>query len=148
MNTRGKAWRSRVARRLGRYEVIDNGPEFVAEERRKCVAKLGTRTLHIEPGSPWENGTGESVSGKLRDECLKGGIFYSLKEAQVVIEKWRMDCNRKRPHSTRLEAACPAACSLMVPSATSQPSAGDAESLAELGTKLRLVRKFRSARQS
>ena len=45
--------------------------------------------LFIEPGSPWENGYCESFNGKLRDECLNGEIFYSLKEAQVVIEMWR-----------------------------------------------------------
>jgi putative transposase len=28
-------------------------------------------------------------NGKLRDECLNGEIFYSLKEATVVIEQWR-----------------------------------------------------------
>ena len=77
----------------------DNGPEFVAEELRKWLAKLGTRTLYIEPGSPWENGYCESFNGKLRDECLNGEIFYSLKEAQVVIEKWRVEYNTKRPHS-------------------------------------------------
>jgi putative transposase len=107
----------RVARRLGRYEVIealadvmlyrgipenirsDNGPEFVAEELRKWLAKVGTGTLYIEPGSPWENGYCESFNGKLRDECLNGEIFYSLREAQVVIEKWRVVYNTLRPHS-------------------------------------------------
>jgi transposase InsO family protein len=47
--------------------------------------------LYIEPGSPWENGYCESFNGKLRDERLNGEIFYSLREAQVVIEKWRVD---------------------------------------------------------
>jgi putative transposase len=51
-----------------------------------------------EPGSPWENGYCESFNGKLRDEQLNGEIFYSLKEAQVVIEKWRVDYNMKRLH--------------------------------------------------
>ena len=55
--------------------------------------------LHIEPGSPWENRNCESFDGKLRDECLNGEIFYSLKEVQVVIEKWRVGCNALRPHS-------------------------------------------------
>ena len=76
----------------------DNDPEFAAEELRKWLAKLGTGTLYIEPGSPWENGYCESFNGKLRDECLNGEIFYSLKEAQVVIEKWRVECNESRPH--------------------------------------------------
>jgi putative transposase len=74
------------------------GPEFVAE-LRKWWAKLGTGPLYIEPGSPWENGYCESFNGKLRDECLNGEIFYSLKEAQVVIEKWRVVYNTLRPHS-------------------------------------------------
>ena len=35
----------------------------------------------------------------LRDECLNGEIFYSLKEAQTVIESWRTHYNTRRPHS-------------------------------------------------
>jgi putative transposase len=30
---------------------------------------------------------------------LNGEIFYSLKEAQIVIEKWRVLYNTLRPHS-------------------------------------------------
>jgi len=58
-----------------------------------------TQPLFIEPSSPWENGYCESFNGKLRDECLNGEIFYSLREAQVVIEMWREHYNTKRPHS-------------------------------------------------
>jgi transposase InsO family protein len=45
--------------------------------------------LFIEPGSPWENGYNESFNGKLRDELLDREIFYSLREAEVLIERWR-----------------------------------------------------------
>ncbi|MGH9707684.1 MAG: IS3 family transposase [Candidatus Acidiferrales bacterium] len=132
----------RVARRLGRYEVIealadvmlfrgtpehirsDNGPEFVAEELRKWLAKVGTGTLYIEPGSPWENGYCESFNGKLRDECLNGEIFYSLREAQIMIEKWRVEYNTRRPHSALgYRPPAPAACSPLVPKQISQPTA-------------------------
>ncbi len=51
-------------------------------------------------GSPWENGYCESFNGKLRDECLKLEIFYSLKEAQVIIGAWKDHYNRVRPHSS------------------------------------------------
>jgi transposase InsO family protein len=44
-----------------------------------------------------ESGTTEQ---KLRDECLNGEIFYSLREAQMVIEMWRFHYNSKRPHSS------------------------------------------------
>ncbi|HVB57787.1 MAG TPA: transposase, partial [Candidatus Acidoferrales bacterium] len=49
-----------------------------------------------------------------RDECLNGEIFYSLKEAQIVIEKWRVEYNTRRPHSA-LGYRPPAACSPLVP---------------------------------
>ena len=124
----------RVARRLGRYEVIealadvmlcrgvpkfirsDNGPEFVAKELRKWLGSVGVGTLYIEPGSPWENGYCESFNGKLRDECLNGEIFYSLREAHVVIEKWRVVYNTLRPHSSLgYRPPAPAACSPWAP---------------------------------
>jgi putative transposase len=130
----------RVARRLGRYEVIealadvmlfrgipenirsDNGPEFAAKELRQWLARLGTGTLYIEPGSPWENGYCESFNGKLRDECLNGEIFYSLKEAQIVIEQWRVLYNTLRPHSALgYRPPAPAACNSWVPNPNSQP---------------------------
>ena len=37
---------------------------------------------------------------KLQDECLKREIFYSLREAQVVIGAWKDHYNRVRPHSS------------------------------------------------
>jgi IS30 family transposase len=62
-----------------------NGPEFVASHLWQWSAKLGIGTLYVEPRSPWENGYCEGFNGRLRDECLNGEIFYTLKEAQIVI---------------------------------------------------------------
>jgi putative transposase len=42
---------------------------------------------HAQRGSPWENGYIESFNARLRDELLNGEIFYTLREAQIVIEK-------------------------------------------------------------
>ena len=107
----------RVARRINAIGVIetladamlfegvpafirsDNGPEMVAKVLRQWLSGLGAKSLYIEPGSPWENGYCESFNGKLRDELLNGEIFYSLKEAQIVIEQWRKHYNTIRPHS-------------------------------------------------
>jgi putative transposase len=69
----------------------------VAKELSHRLAKVGAGTLCIEPGSPWENRYCESFNGKLRDECLNGEIFCSLKEAKIVIEKWRVEYNTKWP---------------------------------------------------
>jgi transposase InsO family protein len=78
----------------------DNGPEFTATAVREWLGRIGVKTLFIEPGSPWENGYVESFNGKLRDELLNGEIFYTLKEAKVLIERWREHYNRVRPHSS------------------------------------------------
>jgi len=78
----------------------DNGAETTAHRVRDWLAAVGAKTLYIEPGSPWENGFNESYNGKLRDELLNGEIFYTLKEAQVLLEDWRRHFNRIRPHSS------------------------------------------------
>ena len=87
-------------RRSGPLFPMCYGPEFVAIAVRTWLARLGVKTLFIEPGSPWENGYCESFNGKLRDEFLAREIFYTLKEAQVLIEWWRRHYNRLRPHSS------------------------------------------------
>lgn len=107
----------RVKRKLNAHDVIDalsdlfilrgvpgfirsdNGPEFVAKAVRDWIAAVGAKTAYIEPGSPWENGYVESFNARLRDELLNGEIFYSLREAQIIIEGWRSHYNTKRPHS-------------------------------------------------
>ena len=61
---------------------------------------MGAETAYIAPGSPWENGFIESFDARLRDELLDGEIFYSLREAQVVIEGWRRHYNQVRPHAS------------------------------------------------
>jgi putative transposase len=78
----------------------DNGAEMTAKIVRQWLAGVGAKTLYIAPGSPWENGYCESFNGKLRDELLNGEIFYSLKEAKVVIGQWRQHYNTVRPHSS------------------------------------------------
>ena len=98
-----------VARRLRSVEVLetlaalflthgvpahirsDNGPEFTAELVRLWLDALAVETLFIEPGSPWENGYVESFNGKVRDELLDREIFFTLTEAQVLIERWRRE---------------------------------------------------------
>ena len=92
-----------VSRGIPAHIRLDNGPEFVAETLRDWIAIVGAKTAYIEAGSPWENGYCESFNGKLRDELLNGEIFYTLKEAQIVIESWRRHYNTVRPHSSRLD---------------------------------------------
>ena len=75
------------------------GPEFVAQAVQDWIKAVGAKTAYIEPGSPWENGYCESFNARFRDEFLNGEIFYSLREAQILIEQWTKHDNTKRPHS-------------------------------------------------
>lgn len=77
----------------------DNGPEFIADAIKRWLADKKVGTLYIEPGSPWENGYIESFHGRLRDELLNRELFYSVKEAKVLVENWRLEYNQHRPHS-------------------------------------------------
>ena len=88
-----------VERGVPDYLRSDNGSEFTARLVRDWLERVGVKTLFIEPASPWENGYVESFNGKFRDECLNGEIFYTLREAKVLIEGWRREYNRVRPHS-------------------------------------------------
>jgi transposase InsO family protein len=56
-------------------------------------------SLSIEPGAPWENGSVESFNGKLRVQFLNGELFDTLKEAQILTERWRTHDSTVRPHS-------------------------------------------------
>ena len=89
-----------VTRGIPAYIRSDNGPEFTSRRVREWLKKVGVKTMFIEPGSPWENGYIESFNGKLRDELLNLEIFDTLKEAQVLIERWRCHYNQIRPHSS------------------------------------------------
>lgn len=78
----------------------DNGSEFTAKLVRRWLSHIGVKTLYTEPGSPWENGYNESFNGKFRDGLLNGEIFFTLKEVQVLIERWRREYNTIMPHSS------------------------------------------------
>ena len=54
----------------------DNGPEFIARELRQWLGNLGTGTLYIEPGSPWENGYCESFN--VGDSTALPGLLDQL----------------------------------------------------------------------
>ena len=90
------------------YIRSDNGPEFVSEVVQKWLRKTGVDTLYIAPGSPWENGYVESFNSRLRDEFLNRELFLHIDELRYVADRWRMDYNHYRPHSS-LDYTAPAA---------------------------------------
>ena len=96
------------------YLRSDNGPEFVSRALLAWIVDQGAGTALIDPGKPWQNGTGESFNGKFRDECLSLEWFRSRAEARVTIEAWRRHYNEVRPHSS-LGYLTPAAFAAEVP---------------------------------
>ena len=80
--------------------VMDNGPEFAGRVLDAWAYQHGIQLDFIRPGKPIENCFVESFNGKFRDECLNQHWLVSLDEARHVIEAWRLDYNRVRPHSS------------------------------------------------
>jgi transposase InsO family protein len=99
----------------------DNGPEFIAKSVQSWIAAVGARTAYITPGSPWENGYVESFNAQIRNELLNGEIFYTLKEAQIMIEGWRRHYNTVRPHGAL--GYRPPAPEVFVPAIAARPAA-------------------------
>ena len=80
--------------------TIDNGPEFTSRALDEWAYRKGVKLHFIRPGKPVENAFAESFIGRLRDECLNENWFISLKHARDVIETWRLDYNKARPHTS------------------------------------------------
>ena len=99
----------------------DNGPEFIAKSVQSWIAAVGAKTAYITPGSPWENGYIESFNAQIRNELLNGEIFYTLKEAQAMIEGWRRHYNTVRPHGAL--GYRPPAPEVFVPAIAARPAA-------------------------
>ena len=76
----------------------DNGPELVCDRVQDWISQRGIATKFIEPGSPWQNGHNESFNGVFRDGCLNRWLFVSVREARLVVERWRQEYNEERPH--------------------------------------------------
>ena len=115
-------------RGLPNFIRSDNGPELLSINVRNWLDNLGVVTLFIEPGAPWQNGYAESFNSRFRDEFLNVEIFYRIKEARILVEKWRIADNEIRPHSAlnymtpaQFEASRGAADSASLRSAPSTP---------------------------
>jgi putative transposase len=80
--------------------IIDNGPEFISSTLDNWAYQRGVKLTFIRPGKPVENAYIESFNGRFRDECLNENWFLTLEHARGIIEKWRMDYNNARPHSS------------------------------------------------
>ena len=79
--------------------VLDNGPELISGAL-EAWAHQHAVTLHfIDPGKPIQNAHCESFHARLRDECLNEHWFLGVADARCIVEAWRQDYNRERPHS-------------------------------------------------
>jgi transposase InsO family protein len=120
----------------------DNGAEFIAKELQRWLTEEKIKTIYIDPASPWQNGFVESFHGRFRDECLNREQLWTLSEARVVIEDFRIDYNTRRPHS-RLGYRSPVNYAAQLhatptPVGLRPPSVGDAQAHPATSTHNRL----------
>lgn len=79
---------------------VDNGSEFISLALDRWACEHGVTLDFSRPGKPTDNAFIESFNGSLRDECLNVHWFLSLNDAREKIERWRLDYNEFRPHSS------------------------------------------------
>jgi len=89
-----------AGRRMPAMIVSDNGTELTSVAVLRWAEERGVEWHYIAPGKPQQNAFVESFNGRLRDECLNEHVFGSLAEARRLIEAWREDYNRVRPHGS------------------------------------------------
>lgn len=80
---------------------VDNGSEFISLALDRWAYEHGVTLDFSRPGKPTDNAFIESFNGSLRDECLNVHWFLSLSDAREKIERWRVDYNEFRPHSSQ-----------------------------------------------
>jgi putative transposase len=80
--------------------LMDNGPELTSRVLDQWAYEHGVKLRFIDPGKPAQNAFIESFNGRFRDECLNQHWFVNLVHARRIVEAWRLDYNRARPHSS------------------------------------------------
>jgi putative transposase len=92
---------ARVIGRRGapRHIRSDNGSEFICEALTSWLPGKGAEPIPVAPGSPWENGVGESFNSRFRDEFLECEEFEDEKDAKEKGGWFRREYNTVRPHS-------------------------------------------------
>lgn len=92
--------RLKITRGLPDFISVDNGAEFAGNEMDQWAHQNNVKLHFIRPGKPVENAYIESFNGRLRDECLNVNQFYSVEDANEIIQLFRDDYNNWRPHSS------------------------------------------------
>jgi putative transposase len=87
-------------RDLPKEILTDNGSEFTSNAMNAWSYDHKVEHVFTDPGKPMQNGYIESFNGKLRAECLNQHWFKNLSEAKEIVEDWRQEYNRIRPHSS------------------------------------------------
>lgn len=79
---------------------FDNEPEFISKDRDRWAYWNHVGLNFSRPGKLSDNAFIEAFNSRFRQECLNEHWFLSLEDARDKIERWRIDYNSKRPHSS------------------------------------------------
>ena len=82
------------------YIRTDNGPEFISKEYINWCEKHHIQRVYSEPGKPMQNGYIERFNRTFREDVLDAYLFRSLRQFNVLAEKWKEDHNQYHPHKS------------------------------------------------
>ena len=78
----------------------DNGPEFISIALADWSEEHGVMLDFIEPGKPTQNSFIERFNRTYRTEVLDMYVFQFLSEVKEITNKWIIEYNEERPHSS------------------------------------------------
>lgn len=78
--------------------TVDNGTEFTSRALDAWAYWNRVRLDFSRPGKPGDNCLIEAFNGSVRRECLSQHWLASIREAQQILEAWRVEYNTVRPH--------------------------------------------------
>jgi len=85
-------------RGLPKYIRTDNGPEFISKEYTQWCKGNGVTPVYAQPGKPMQNGYIERFNRTFREDILDAYVFTSIKQFNIISQKWRDEYNAYHPH--------------------------------------------------
>lgn len=77
---------------------MENGPELISQRLENWAQAKQIELLHIQPGTPSQNGYIERFNRTYREEVLDAYLFDDLQEVRHITENWLETYNTIRPH--------------------------------------------------
>ena len=83
-----------------RYIRTGNGPEFISKDYINWCEQHNIQRVYSESDRHMQNGYVERFNRTFREDVLDAYLFSSLRQFNVLAEKWKESYNQYHPHKS------------------------------------------------